>query len=135
MDGFCRTQDYLGDKCTGFYADGNMEGFGEVCFINGTKSIGYHEGNQRNGINSYIYQEGIYFGEFVNLLMNGNGIYKYNDGEIYVGQWKDDMENGKGIQIKVGNLAYNGDWKNGKMHGKAFYAIRPDKNQPDGLRV
>ena len=45
------------------------------------------------------------------------------------------MENGKGVQIKVGNLAYNGDWKNGKMHGKAFFAIRPDSNSNDGLRV
>ena len=67
--------------------------------------------------------------------MSGQGVYKYNDGEVYVGKWVKDVENGKGIQIKVEGLAYSGDWKNGKMDGDAFYAIRPDKSFPDGLRV
>ena len=38
----------------------------------------------------------VYYGEFEDDMMNGDGIFKYQNLDIYIGQFKDNKKNGKG---------------------------------------
>ena len=40
-----------------------------------------------------------YDGEFISGNMEGNGIYKFFNGNEYHGQWKDDKSHGQGTYI------------------------------------
>ena len=85
---------------------------------------------------SKIYVSGKYIGEcsgnFINGLLNGEGICVYVDTTdlwTYVGEFKDDLFHGKGVLTLSDGSVYEGDFKDDLYHGKGVYTY------PDGTIV
>ena len=69
-------------------------------------------------------ENGIYEGELINNIKEGNGKFIYNNGEFYVGQFKNNKFNGKGVLFyDKTKIKYEGDFFNDKYNGsgKLFY--------------
>jgi len=66
------------------------------------------------------YQDGkvaeSYDGEMKGGKTNGDGVYKYADGNSYDGQWKDEIFNGHGTLKTSDGTIFEGEWKNGEFH-------------------
>lgn len=96
---------------------------GEMLFKNKFKYIGdvvnnipNNKGIIYNFIDKYIYE-----GDFINGVMEGDGIIKYSDGTSYEGQFKNDKYQGKGIIIFKNGGSYEGEFNNNLIHGKGKY--------------
>ena len=84
--------------CDGNFLDDEII-YGKICFDNGD----YYEGQIKN------------------WMMNGNGIYYYENGKIkYDGFFKDNKIEGEGILYSKNGDYYIGNFKNGKRHGKGI---------------
>jgi hypothetical protein len=51
-------------------------------------------------------------------VMQGEGEYKYANGDVYYGQFDNGVKHGKGKYVFVVGYEYDGEWRQGKMHGK-----------------
>jgi hypothetical protein len=70
---------------------------------------------------------GIYDGDFIEGLEDGNGIYKSSTGEIYIGEFKHGERNGYGVlKFRNGDI-WKGSWINGR-------ADNEDK-EPDPIEI
>jgi hypothetical protein len=59
-----------------------------------------------------------YDGEWKDGLMDGEGVYKFEDGKTYKGFFKENKPHGLGTaEYPIGSV-YKGEWKNGKFHGE-----------------
>ena len=58
---------------------------------------------------------GVYRGELINGLANGQGTLTYDDGWTFTGQWKDDKRNGLGTVTSTNLGTYTGTWKDDKL--------------------
>ena len=102
---------------------------GELLFKNKMKYIGELINNLPNnkGIMFNFSGKYIYEGDFVNGIMEGNGIIKYMNGSWYEGQFKNDKYEGKGkFVFKNGNI-YEGEFNNNFMNGKGKYIYTDGK--------
>lgn len=63
----------------------------------------------------------IYEGDFINGVMEGDGIIKYSDGTYYEGQFRNDKYQGKGKIVFKNGGSYEGDFNNNLIHGKGKY--------------
>jgi LysM repeat protein len=71
------------------------------------------EGNCENGQGTYKYSNGDkYKGEWKNNRCDGQGTLTYLDGSNYVGQWKNHQRHGQGTYIFPDGSKYVGQWKN-----------------------
>ena len=71
------------------------------------KFTGNFSNNEFNGNGIYKYQNGdIYDGNFENGLRRGKGNYKVKNGIEFLGNWEEDLPNGEGI-IFCGKLIIN----------------------------
>ena len=71
------------------------------------------------------YINGIYEGELVKDIREGNGKFIYNDGRYYIGQWHNDLPNGKGALFnKNDKLIYEGNFVNEKFEGYGKLMIK-----------
>ena len=52
-------------------------------------------------------------------VREGDGYFRYDNGERFWGQWKSNKKIGYG-QLKKDGFIYSGEWKNGKMSGFAW---------------
>lgn len=52
--------------------------------------------------------------------INGQGTYKWGDGNKYTGQWKNGKPHGKGKLVSPYGVTYVGDWKDNLLHGKGI---------------
>ena len=60
-------------------------------------------------------------GEFKNDLLNGIGKYTWANGDTSEGEFKDNFLNGKGKKYWIDGSTYEGDFKNDLLHGKGKY--------------
>ena len=74
-----------------------------------------------NNIQTKIYDDGKYEGEFKNNKREGKGIFYYNNDDRYEGDYKNDKFDGKGVYYYNNGDKYNGDWRNGKREGKGIF--------------
>ena len=100
--------------------DGLMHGSGTRYWDNGKKWDGNWLNGKANGCITVSYDRIItYYGNMVNDLPNGKGIYTDPiNGRIYMGDWVDFRKEGKGILLTgEGVKIYEGEWLNDKYHG------------------
>ena len=84
------------------------------------------EGNCENGQGTYKYSNGDkYKGQWKNNRLDGQGTLTYLDGSKYVGQWKNHQRQGQGTYIYPDGSKYIGQHKDGQRHGQGTY-IYPD---------
>jgi hypothetical protein len=84
------------------------------------------EGNCENGQGTYKYSNGDkYKGEWKNNRCDGQGTLTYLDGSNYVGQWKNHQRHGQGTYIYSDGSKYIGQFNNNQRHGQGTY-IFPD---------
>jgi hypothetical protein len=84
------------------------------------------EGNCENGQGTYKYSNGDkYKGQWKNNRLDGQGTLTYLNGSKYVGQWKNNQRHGQGTYIYPDRSKYIGQHKDGQRHGQGTY-IYPD---------
>jgi len=85
----------------------------------------YYKGSfvnfKKEGKGVEITKEYEYEGEFKNDIKHGNGLIKFNNGEIYEGQLTEDKITGVGKYTWKNKHTYEGDFIDAKMHGKGTY--------------
>tara|TARA_B100001027_G_scaffold97231_1_gene66758 strand:+ start:396 stop:2786 length:2391 start_codon:yes stop_codon:yes gene_type:complete len=70
------------------------------------------------------FKNGVYYGDYVNGLRTGKGIYSFKNGNIYEGDFKTGLITGKGVfKWKDGDI-YEGDFVNGERTGKGVYKFK-----------
>ena len=66
--------------------------------------------------------DGIYTGDLLGGVPNGNGSIRWLNGNTYEGQWKDGALHGYGTYVWYAeNATYTGNWVNYTMHGYGEY--------------
>ena len=62
---------------------------------------------------------GVFVGEWVKGLQQGNGTALYDNGNTYKGEFWEGLKHGKGIfEVPSKGDIYTGQFKNGMRHGK-----------------
>lgn len=62
---------------------------------------------------------GVYVGEWIKGLQQGNGTALYNNGNTYKGEFWEGLKHGKGVfEVPSKGDIYTGQFKNGMRHGK-----------------
>lgn len=85
-----------GDKYSGEFQDGEMDGRGTYLFANGDKYVGDFKANKRSGQALMTFANGdSYVGSFRDDKMNGLGTYTYANGTKLIARFRD------GVPIKV----------------------------------
>jgi hypothetical protein len=74
------------------------------------------------------YSEGTYKGQFKYNLFNGEGAFRYKNGDSYSGGWKNGLKHEKGQYITWSGQCYSGNWLAGKKCGVGAYisCVKPD---------
>lgn len=108
-------------------------GLGKLSEPNSIK-IGMWKNNIFSGWGREIKKSGqIYEGRFVNNMINGKGVYKFQDA-IYIGDFENGMFQGKGILLTK-NIQYNGMFSNDMIHGLGkiiFLNLSSEEEEYDG---
>jgi|GEM_PF-5186403 len=81
------------------------------------KTTGCLSGNCVNGYGTYKYDNGTYYGFFLNNNKNGYGHYSWANGDFYIGNWTKNTRNGYGSYFWVNKTNYIGEWKNNIITG------------------
>ena len=80
------------------------------------------KGDCENGQGTYKYSNGdVYEGQWKDSKFNGQGTYKWSNGDVYVGQWKDDKRNGQGKNTYSDGTVSVGQFKDDKANGQGTY--------------
>src|SRR6056297_1019617 len=110
------------------------------------------KGNCIDGEGTSVYENGQYIGSFQEKKRDGQGVYKWESGDVckgnyedgeregqgeyiwkstarYTGMWKDGKRNGEGTYIWPDGSRYTGQWKDNQRHGKGVYTF------PDGTTI
>lgn len=77
-------------------------------------------GDCKEGYGQYIYDWGLYMGNWKNGYMNGKGLYVFDMGDFYDGNFVDNKRNGSGIYYFTEGGVYIGDFKDQYLHGEGF---------------
>jgi len=127
-----------GDKFTGGFKNNYSHGDGIIYHADGRETAGHWvngeyrepaapvaakegciEGNCKNGIGTFIYEEGAakYMGEFKDQFPHGTGTCYYANGEKYEGEWNQGSFSGNGTLFMLDGSKVNGLWKEGTYIG------------------
>jgi hypothetical protein len=101
-----------------------QDGFGLLIFSNND----IYWGNFVNGIiegqGTYYWADGSYYtGAFTNGLKNGQGTFYWSDNTIYVGEWANDQRDGYGELYLANGDIYSGQWNNDAVNGLGKYTF------------
>jgi hypothetical protein len=87
--------------------------------------VGYQgdmKDGKRNGQGQYRYSNGdTYNGEWKNDNMHGHGVYRYSNGDIYEGEYISGTMHGYGVYKHADGAVYSGMYRNGRMNGHGTY--------------
>jgi hypothetical protein len=53
--------------------------------------------------------------------INGNGSFRFHNGDVYIGEWKEGAANGKGEYTYADGRMYKGDFLEGAAEGMGMY--------------
>lgn len=116
-----------GDKFVGNLKEGKMHGLGSYIFADSdtndiksknTEYIGNFNLGIRDGQGIFKFANGNeYTGYFKNNMSNGIGIMKYKNQDEYIGNWIDGKKEGLGIYTWKDGFMYVGNFLNSKMDG------------------
>ena len=122
-----------GNEYIGELRDGMPHGYGELCYKNGERFIGYFKKGKRiEGL--HIFGTGDYYeGEFKNDDMNGYGRYFFNSNTRYFGDFKNGRFHGDGMYYFANGDFYFGDFKNGRFHGDGMKYTYKNKSSEYGV--
>lgn len=110
------------DKFEGTYVNGIRKGKGTYTYADGTEFTGLYDG-VKTGLGRVKYAkkaetdpDSYYHGYFVNGMREGQGTFKYPNGDMYSGEWKAGKKHGQGTYV-YGNTKYEykGQWVNGQI--------------------
>jgi len=124
-----------GDEYIGELRDGMPHGYGELCYKDGERFIGYFEKGKRiEGLHIFKNRD-YYEGEFKNDDINGYGRYFYalNYGDQYFGDFKNGKFHGGGMYYYANGDYYSGDFENGKFHGNGMKYTYKNKSIEHGV--
>ena len=97
----------------GEFQNKKMFGYGEI-FTDEYHYYGQLWNNLPHGNGKiHIYKEGTYEGYFENGEIEGNGVFKWNNGNYYFGEMKRGKMNGKGKLVHRNGFVENGYFKDG----------------------
>ncbi len=71
------------------------------------------------------YSDGIYKGQIVNKIPNGDGVYVFSNGARYDGEFRNGVAHGRGVYISGNDTRYEGVFRNGSI-------VRGTIQFPDG---
>lgn len=78
-----------------------------------------------NGQGTYRYPDGdVYVGSFKNSKRDGIGEYTYANGDKFTGNWAKDYRNGYGTMKFKNGDHYEGNWKFNRRHGRGKFSSR-----------
>jgi len=133
-----------GDEFSGSYQDGVFEGSGNIKYANGDFYQGeFHNGckhgqgvltlaaesktmklnkptakvedSQKEAVEEADFESGgVFTGDFVNDLMDGNGAFVSTDGSEYIGKFKEGLQHGEGLLITKDGTEMFGKWDMGQ---------------------
>ena len=72
-------------------------------------------------------KDGEYTGSFVKGMMEGFGVFRWQDGSIYEGSYLANKKNGMGKYISLKGEVYEGMWLNGQRHGEGCIKRKNDE--------
>ena len=78
-------------------------------------------GDCENGTGTMNYPSGTYVGEWKDDLRNGQGTYKWTNGDIYKGKWIEDKRHGQGQYTWHDGSIYKGNYSHGIRSGYGIY--------------
>jgi hypothetical protein len=70
-----------------------------------------------------------YFGQYVDNLKEGEGLFHWPDGRMYDGQWRKGLRNGTARFLDPDGIEYEGQWKKDRC-GKKKVAMIPGVRDP-----
>lgn len=114
-------------KFFGTWVDNLQEGYGEEIWSDGTCYKGFWRGGKKHGLGEFKWtlKNASYKGYFFQDMMQGQGVYSWEEGKLYKGHWLQGQMSGRGrFEWKDGRV-YEGDYFEGKKHGQGVF-IWPD---------
>lgn len=107
----------------GYYRNGMRHGNGTYKLPNGTAQyVGEYKEDLLDGNGKFYFENGnVYVGEWHADEMNGNGIMTYANEDVYDGEWVEGRREGRGRLVYQNGDVYDGEFKNEKMHGKGVF--------------
>lgn len=81
-------------------------------------TTGCVQGECQNGQGAWRFDNGdVYVGMWSNGLKEGQGLYRYSQGAWYFGSWSNDLKQGYGVYHFASGARYDGGWLKGNRHG------------------
>ena len=103
-------------------------GLGTMNYPSGT-FVGEWKDNLRNGQGTYKWTNGdVYKGKWLEDKRHGLGQYTWKDGSIYKGNYSHGIRSGYGIYYYVNGSIYEGTWQNNLKHGIANFYYKESVN-------
>jgi hypothetical protein len=101
-----------GDIYEGEWKNDLPDGKGKHTSKDGSYSYeGTFKEGKKNGRGICYFDDGVYEGEFYNNLFYGDGIVKYNNGDVYDGMWKEGERHGRGVYKRSSGIIQIGVWE------------------------
>jgi hypothetical protein len=85
------------------------------------------------GTETYANGDAVYFGEWKDGKLNGQGTYFFAEGGVYVGEFKDDKRHGKGAYTDAYGVKYIGEWKDGEITENGKYTAASNLPVCEGI--
>ncbi|MCB1324918.1 MAG: hypothetical protein H7A21_18175 [Spirochaetales bacterium] len=87
------------------------------------------DGQCEDGRGRMAWYTALYEGDFVDGVLEGQGIMLWADGRRYEGEWRNGRQEGQGTMTWPDGRRYEGEWRGGQPHGYGKLTY------PDGLTV
>lgn len=117
-----------GDVLYGTFVNGKLDGYGKASYMeSGCVGIGYWKNGQLEGKAYFCWPQAvgidIYFGDYVNGVRKGQGVYHFADGSYYEGEF-DGWINGTGTFYWPGGNRFHGEFVGGDpKRGSTGYGV------------
>ncbi|MCZ6617127.1 MAG: hypothetical protein O7E57_03260 [Gammaproteobacteria bacterium] len=120
-----------GERYHGMWQQGARHGHGELTRTDGSRYLGGFEAGVRHGEGVERSTAGLYRGNWLKDLPNGQGAYHSTDGARYDGEWFNGLRHGVGTYTDAEGNHYEGDWLRDNPHGFGTMTS-PDESSYEG---